>query len=364
MPEPPPVTTAILPEPARRPPSGTATSRPRPARREPLVGGRDAGERDALDLDRDGAGPRERHDLREPARVPQFEKITRSRADAAEAHRERPAGQPEQRDVPAGRDGAGRQGERVVAADAVDDQRGAAAARRPPQLAGARPAACSTTSAPLRVALECLVAAVDGDHARRAERLELDGDVTEPADADHDRARPRPQHVQRAADGVIRRQPRVGQRRRGDRVEPVERNGEAGEGTTTYSASPPSRPSPAPRAAAVARRDARPRRCRQGSGRIPTARRRGPARPARDRRPRAERGDGAGDLVAERERQLVRQHSGAPVHQVQIGMAEAGAGDANEYLTWTRPQARDVDQPSGSLPSGEPNRLHRQDHII
>jgi hypothetical protein len=74
--------------------------------------------------------------------------------------------------------------------------------------------------------------------------------------------------------------------------------------------------------------------------------------------PRAESGDGAGDLVAERERELIRQRPGAPVHQVQIGMAEAGARDANEYLTWTRFRRWDFDQLGGVLPSGESNRLH------
>ena len=73
---------------------------------------------------------------------------------------------------------------------------------------------------------------------------------------------------------------------------------------------------------------------------------------------RAETDDAAGDLMTQREGQVVRQRSGAPVHQVQVGMAEAGAGDAHEHLTWTRFRRRDVGQLGGGLPSGEPNRLH------
>jgi hypothetical protein len=46
------------------------------------------------------------------------------------------------------------------------------------------------------------------------------------------------------------------------------------------------------------------------------------------------------------------------VHQVQIGMAEAGAGDPHENLTWTRFRCRDVGELGRLLPGGEPNRLH------
>ena len=115
-----------------------------------------------------------------------------------------------------------------------------------------------------------------------------------------------------------------------------------------YSASPPSRPSPAPRACArVFAEMLGPDAAGGAAAASP--------RPVDEHRlagleavgPRAESGDGAGDLVAERERELVRQRPGAPVHQVQIGVAEAGAGDANEHLTWTRFRRRDVDSWAG-----------------
>jgi hypothetical protein len=51
---------------------------------------------------------------------------------------------------------------------------------------------------------------------------------------------------------------------------------------------------------------------------------------------RAERGHGARDLVTEREGQRVRERPSAPVHEVQVGMTEAGAADAHQHLTWTR----------------------------
>ena len=56
----------------------------------------------------------------------------------------------------------------------------------------------------------------------------------------------------------------------------------------------------------------------------------------------AERRDGAGDLVAERERQLVGHGPGRPVHQVQVGVAEPGAGDPQEDLARARHGLRDV----------------------
>ena len=155
------------------------------------------------------------------------------------------------------------------------------------------------------------------------------------------------------------REPRVGQRRRGDRVEPVERNGEAGGGhdhvlgESAVAPEPRSAPLPlllaemfgpdaARGAAAAAPRsvdeDGRARLEAVGS--------------------RAERGHGARDLVTEREGQRVRERPGAPMHEVQVGMTEAGAGDAHQHLTWTRFRTRDVDQLGGLLPSGEPDRLH------
>jgi hypothetical protein len=153
--------------------------------------------------------------------------------------------------------------------------------------------------------------------------------VTEAADADHDRARARPQHVQHAPDRVVRGQPCIGERSRGHRVEPVERHGEAWGGHDHVVREPAVAAEPG-----AARR---PRVVAEVLG--PDAA--GAAAPAspwavdQDRLadleavgPWAERRDGAGDLMAEREWELVRQRAGPPVHQVQVRMAEPGAGDA------------------------------------
>jgi hypothetical protein len=78
----------------------------------------------------------------------------------------------------------------------------------------------------------------------------------------------------------------------------------------------------------------------------------------------AERGNGAGDLVAERERQLVWQRSGAPVHEMKIGMAEPRSGDPDEQLTGAWFGHGNIDEPSGSLPCREPDCLHRHDVSI
>ena len=312
---------------------------------------------------RDRAGTRQLDHLGELlARAPVGEDHGRLERHGAEAHRERPARQPEHRDLPAGRDGARGERQRLVAADAVDDHgRAAAAGGARAAAPAARPDAGSTASAPLRAATSSAsLAAVDGDDARRAERLqELDGDVAEAADADHDRARPRPQQVQRAADRVVRSQAGVGQRRRGHRVEPVERHGEARGGHDHVLREPAvaAEPGAARRPPAVA----------QVLG--PDAA--GAAAPASPRPvdedrlaeleavgSRAERGDGAGDLVAERERELVRQRAGAPVHQVQVRMAEPGAGDAHEHLTRTGFRLRHLDELGRLLPGREPNRPH------
>ena len=131
--------------------------------------------------------------------------------------------------MPARGHAAGGQRERVVAADAVDDQGGAAAAGGAPQLAYVQPRRRERDVGPaVRGQVERLVAAVHGDDARGAQGLqELDGHVAEPADADHDRARAGPQQAEGAADGVVGREPRVGQRRGGHRVEAAERDGQA-----------------------------------------------------------------------------------------------------------------------------------------
>jgi hypothetical protein len=49
---------------------------------------------------------------------------------------------------------------------------------------------------------------------------------------------------------------------------------------------------------------------------------------------------------------------------MQVGMAEAGAGDLYEHLTWSRFRHRNLDEPSRLLPGGEPDRFHRTERII
>ena len=83
------------------------------------------------------------------ARVPQFEKITEvSRGTPPKRIGKVPPASPSSETWPPGGHGAGGQRERVVAADAVDDQRGAAAAGGAPQLADGQTRRRSATSAP------------------------------------------------------------------------------------------------------------------------------------------------------------------------------------------------------------------------
>ena len=75
-------------------------------------------------------------------------------------------------------------------------------------------------------------------------------------------------------------------------------------------------------------------------------------------------GDGPGDLVTEREGQLVWERPGAPVHQVQVRVAQAGPTHPDEHLAWTRFRHGHLDEPSGLLPRCELDRLHPCDSTI
>ena len=344
--------------------SGTATNRPRlaPTASRSYAAGH-PGERDALDLDGDGAGAGERDDLRQlRACAPVREDDRRLQRHAAEAHRERAAGEPEQRDVPAGHDGARGQRERLVAAHAVEDHRGAAAAGRPLQFARAQSRRLQgEVGAAAGGHVEPLVTAVHGDDPRRADRLQdLDGDVPESAGSDHDRARPRSEQVASAADRVVGREPGIGQRRGGDGVEPIELDEEARRGddhvlrqaavaTESGAASGQSGRAQVLRTDAARAAAAAPPRAvdQDGLARLGA------------RGSRTERGHGAGDLVSQREGKLVRQRSGGPVHQVQVGVAEPGSGHAHEHLTRAGFGDRDVHQHGRALPGSETDRLHR-----
>ena len=129
--------------------------------------------------------------------------------------------------------------------------------------------------------------------------------------------------------------------------------------TTMCDASPPSRPEPAaaPVVDAVV----------VGAAQAPAAR---PARRhARDRdgvalgevgRRSSPTGlDPAGDLVAEGERDVVRQDAGGGVEEQHVGVAEADAADAHEHLVRSRLQRRHVVEPgrSASRAAGRPARV-------
>jgi hypothetical protein len=265
--------------------------------------------------------------------------------------------------VPAGPDRAGRESERVVAADAVEDEGGAPAAGDAPQVArGQSGCVEDRIGAAVGREVERLVAPVHGDDPRRADRLQqLDGDVTEAADADHDRARAGAEEIESAADGVVRRQRCVGQRRSGHRVQAVERNGQAGGGHdhVLRQAAVAAKPGAAPLPLSFAQMLGPDAAC----GAAATA-----PRPVHEHRfagldavgSRAERGDGARDLVTEREGQRVRKRTGLPVHEMQVGVAETRAADAHEHLARPGFRRRDVDQLGGALPSGEADRLHKR----
>ena len=78
--------------------------------------------------------------------------------------------------------------------------------------------------------------------ARRVRLQALDPDVTEPAGADHDHARPRAEHRDRLLDRVDRGQTGVGERRDVLRLEPgAELDHRPGRGRAGSSANPPSR---------------------------------------------------------------------------------------------------------------------------
>ena len=89
-------------------------------------------------------------------------------------------------DVPARRDAGGRQLQRGVDADAVDHERGAAAARGAADVLRRQPVRLQgDVGAGGDGHLESLLAAVDRDDAAAAQRAQqLDRDVAEAADAD------------------------------------------------------------------------------------------------------------------------------------------------------------------------------------
>ena len=179
-------------------------------------------------------------------------------------------------------------------------------------------------------------AQIDGDDPGRGELAqELHRDVAKTADADHHHRRSWNEAMSCALDRVIRRQRGVRQRRGGDRVEVADRHQQPRRGTSRYSASPPSKPSPQPAPAARSRRSQRfsaPAAHCAAACRIPRARRRAPHRLRRRPTSATERGDPAGALVPERERKLPGHRSLRPLHHVEIGVAQARRHDLDEHL--------------------------------
>jgi len=71
-------------------------------------------------------------------------------------------------------------------------------------------------------------------------------------------------------------------------------------------------------------------------------------------------GDGTGRLVPERERQLIGQRSGRPLHEVQVGVAEPGRLDPQQHLARTGLRHRNGDHLGLALPAQQPDRAHAQ----
>src|SRR4051812_13002631 len=228
---------------------------------------------------------------------------------------------------------------------------GASSPRRQP-LGGAR----------LPRQLQRLFAHVDGDDPRAAERRQqLHGDVAEPADADHHSARAGMQVRERPADRVVGRERGVGERGGGDRIEPAEWDEQPRRRDGDVLGEPAVAAEPAAAlerlalaqvllaAAAAAARAAAPRAIDDDIVADLHAVR---ARPELDHRP--------GHFVPERERQLVGQRPGRPVHQVQIGVAQSGAGDAQHDAPGGGDGLRDLAQLGRALPPRQPDGSHSQ----
>ena len=186
--------------------------------------------------------------------------------------------------------------------------------------------------------------------------------MAEAADADDQCGGPRWQAGQRALDRVVRVQRRVRQRGGGDRVEVADGDGESirhhdklGQTAVT------------PDARGGAARDVPPL-----AEVLLTAAAAGAAAAA----PGAvddhgladldvvdavgDRGHRPGDLVAEREGQVIRDGAGRPVQQVQVGVAQPRAGDAQQHLPGPGLGLGHVPELGRRLPSEHLDCAHRE----
>src|SRR4051794_34287886 len=202
---------------------------------------------------------------------------------------------------------------------------------------------------------------VDRDDATGGERTqERDGDVAEPADADDDDARTGTQG-QRAPDRVVGRQPGVGEGRGPDGIDVAEGD-QVARRRDDHVLGEPAVPAEARAAPA------------DGLGSLAEVLLPQAAAPAATAAPgavddhgladvdavgaRPERRDDARHLVAERERQLVRDRPGGPVHEVQVGVAQAGRANLEQDLAGTGLGPRHGAQPRRLLPGGELDGRH------
>ena len=362
IPVPPPVTTDDVPvEPHR---DGHQAS-VHLAALESAIHLDDVVEADALDLDRDVPSAGERHHVEQLlARAPVREGDGGFEGHRAEAHRERPSSHADHGNVPARAHSRGGERQRRVGPDAVHHERRPGSTDHVAQLAPVQLLGLEHgVGADLDGQVERLRPAIDGqDAGGREPPQELDGDVSEPADADHDRRAPRAQDAEHRPDRVVRRQRRVRQRRCGRRVQPVHRRGQPRRGHRQPLREPAVEPQPSPAAAQPVGVLA------QGLG-ADAARTAAPAapRPVDDdrlaalnaRRPRTELHHGAHRLMSERERQLVGKRPGGPVHEVKVGVAQARGEHLEHEPARGRDRLGDLAQLRRPLPRCQLNRAHR-----
>ena len=263
-----------------------------------------------------------------------------------EGERERAAGDADGHHGASGGNDLGVERERRVTAHAVEHERGPAAAGELTDLGRGVLAGRHRVRRP-ELARELELGRVDvgRDHARRRERAQqLHRHVPQAADADHDRAAAGHELRKCKFDRVIRRERGIRERSGVARVEVAERHEQPRIGdqhvlrhaTVTAEAAA---------VGAELRHVLAQRLERQAAGAAAAAppwavdgHRLADVQPLDAR---AHRLDPPGVLVAERERELIREEPGGPLHHVQVGVTGAGTADLDEHLAG--PWLRDVD---------------------
>ena len=190
--------------------------------------------------------------------------------------------------------------------------------------------------------------------------------MAEAARTDHEGRRSGDQQVQRPLDRVVRRQPRVGERRGVDRVERRRAaRGSAGPGRAgaspcrrrTRARSPPWDAWPGSRSSCPS--------LTRHRAQYPQPHAPWTATGVPDLEPLGTRADGldpARVLVAERERRVEGEEPGRElVEEVEVGVAGAGAADADDDLAGTGRRVVDLDELGVVLPGGELKRAHDAD---